>query len=109
MTDELLNQEEVLTVGKVTEVKKIAGGPKREAFGNDKVVPITFAEQDNFWDIGAKLNNIEDDVRKGKIQDLMIITREEDGLTMYWRGESPMTTGLGMLAWTERQLLIPDD
>ena len=94
---------------KTTKKHKIAGGPKREAFGSDKVIPLDFAKgDDRFWDLGRKLNEIEKAVRKGDIQDLLIIHRENGELCMYWRGESPLSTGLGMLAWTERQLLLED-
>lgn len=83
------------------------GGPERKAFGNDKVIPANFSEKDKFWDLGPKLNEIEEGVRKGKIEDLLIIHRTEGEIWMYWRGKSSMTTGLGMLAWTEKQLLEP--
>ena len=84
---------------------KIVGGPEARAFDVDKVIPTNFKEGDPFFDVGSIAMNLEKGVRKGKIEDFLVITRGEEGIAMKWRGSNPMTMALGMLSWC-RELLF---
>ena len=86
---------------------KVLGGPSKDSFYKENVTPINFSES-SFWDLGATLANIEKNIRDGKLKDILIIQRMDNGdgaLRLVWRGTQPMTTALGMLAWAENQLL----
>lgn len=86
-------------------MQKATGGPDRKAFRGKNIIPVNFLKDDPFWDVPPKLNNIDENCKSGEIKDLMIIERTEDSVRYYWRGNSPMTTGLGMLEYAKEQLL----
>ena len=89
---------------------KPTGGPVRDAFYKDGVIPINFSDSP-FWDLGAVMANIEQDIKDNKLKDIIIIQRrdnEEASLKLTWRGTRPMTTALGMMAWASRQLQVDD-
>lgn len=87
-------------------LKPRQGGPPREAYGQDKIIPVNFNDVDLFHDLGAKLAELEREVAEGLIEDLIIITRKDagDGLRQvgyYWRGKNTLTTILGMLDYVK--------
>jgi len=85
--------------------KKILGGPEKRSFNKDNVYPTNFTSDDPFWDTAAICSNLEQEIREGSIHDFILIQHKEGQLTLNWRGSNPMTTGLGMLAWAEKELL----
>ena len=85
--------------------KKILGGPEKRSFNKDNVYPTNFTIDDPFWDVATICNTLEEDIRKGLVEDFILIRHEEGRLKLNWRGINPMTTGLGMLAWAEKELL----
>lgn len=85
--------------------KKITGGPERRSLRRANVTPVNFSSDDPFWDLPVMLNQLEESCRSGDVQDVLIITRDGRGVDWYWRGESPMTTALGMLEYAKDMLL----
>ncbi len=83
---------------------KISGGPDRKAFGKNNIIPMNMSD-DSFWDTPAHLNTIDEDCKSGKIIDLIIVSRYKGSLVIHWRGNSPMTTALGMLEWAKTQVI----
>ena len=66
---------------------------------------MNFSGDDPYWDTPAKLNNIDEDCKKGIIKDLIIIERTNHTVKLYWCGGSPLTTGLGMIEYAKSQLM----
>lgn len=86
-------------------VRNILGGPERRAFGKENVKPTSFSNSDPFWDIGALCNDLDEYCRSGRVKDLIIISRTENGVRYTWRGCSPMTTILGMMDYAKHMIL----
>ena len=81
------------------------GGPTREAFkAGSNVIPTNFSEKDPFWDLSTQLNGLEKDVRDGKIDTLMIMTRDKEGIFYYWRGKETLTVALCMMEYVKQDI-----
>jgi hypothetical protein len=82
----------------------VIGGPKREAFNNGNVIPTNFSKEDPFWDLSAQINEIEKDVRDGKVGTLLFITRGKCGIKHFWRGDETLTVALGVLEYVKQDM-----
>ena len=82
----------------------IKGGPPREAFNKKNVEPISFSEDDSFWDLSPMLNMIENEVRSNEISTLIILKKTKKGIMSYWRGNESLTMALGMLSYAQLNL-----
>lgn len=81
----------------------IKGGPKRETYKVDNVIPINFSSTDPFGDIGTQFNILEKIINADEMTDIIIIARRKTNATfetkIIWRGENSFTTALGMLEY----------
>lgn len=85
--------------------KQILGGPEKKSFFKDKVVPANFSKSDPFWDFGETFKILEEDIRKGNIEDYIVIVKHKDlGIKSLWRGVHPLSTALGMLSYCQIDL-----
>jgi len=84
------------------ERKKVYGGPDRKSFDNGNVIPALFNKEDPYWDTPAALNSIDKLCKSGKMKDLIIIYRTEEGVFAYYRGLGTEIVVLGMLEFTKR-------
>jgi hypothetical protein len=87
----------------------VRGGPEMKAFNKPDVIPVGFNIVEPFYDLSAHLTAIKEDVENGTITDLVIIVRRENKFTGWdirtiWRGESPLTTALGMIKYADESL-----
>lgn len=73
----------------------VIGGPDRKALHKDNVTAVNFSETDPFWDIGVFCDNLCKEIRRGEVEDVLIVVRREGGYRHYWRGISPMSSIIG--------------
>lgn len=84
--------------------RRILGGPQRDAFDIDNVIPTNFTGNDPYAATPGHLNTIDKGCKSGDIKDLIIISRWGDHVKIHWRGTRPLTTALGMLEYAKELL-----
>jgi hypothetical protein len=96
----------------MAETKKIhiSGGPARESFGKENVIPVSFNEDDPFGALTGKLNKLESLARKGQLVEVFIAIgmTDESGEGSYvdyvWLGKERLTSMLGTIEYAKELL-----
>jgi len=96
----------------MAEAKKvfISGGPAKESFGKENVIPVSFTEDDPFGNLTGKLNKLESLARKGQLVEVFIAFHftDESGEMVYidydWLGKNRLTSILGTIEYAKETL-----
>ena len=96
----------------MAEAKKvfISGGPAKESFGKENVIPVSFNEDDPFGGLTGKLNRLELLARKGLLTEVFIAIgmTDESGEGSYvdyvWLSKNRLTSMLGTIEYAKELL-----
>jgi len=97
----------------MAEIKKVLtnnGGPARESFGKENVIPVYFNIEDPFCNLSANLNKIEVLARKGQLTEVFIAygSTDESGEQSFvdyeWLGKGRVTSILGVIEYAREML-----
>jgi len=88
----------------------ISGGPAKESFGKENVIPVSFNEDDPFGALTGKFNKLESLARKGLLTEVFIAfgMTDESGEGNYvdyaWLGKERLTSMLGTIEYAKELL-----
>jgi len=96
----------------MVETKKIpvSGGPARDSFDKENVIPVNFNESDPFYNLTGKLNKLELLARNNQLVEVFIAFHytDEAGEKVYvdydWLGKNRLTSILGVIEYAKETL-----